>query len=73
MTGVELLKIRMLLGITQASAAYMCGATSTGIGTFAASDIITAENLGGAAIADSGLNVACEKFLRPALKYAGGL
>ena len=71
MTGAELLKARNNLGLSQANCAVTVGVNSAG-GVFTATDISTAEGVPGT-IANSGLNVACEKFLRPHLNKIEGL
>src|SRR5262245_40576876 len=73
MTGRELLQVRCMLGISQASCASMMGAnTVSGTSGFTATDIQTAEgNLN--TISNSALNVSAEKFLRPFLNSEGGV
>jgi hypothetical protein len=70
MTGAELRRARELLIISEASCAAMLGWSASNVsGVFAASDIIGAEGSG--TIANSALNVACEKILRPFLNSQG--
>lgn len=67
MTGRELIQVRAMLGISQASCAALLGAnTVSGTGLFTATDIATAEgNLN--TIANTAVNISAEKFLRPHL------
>jgi hypothetical protein len=71
MTGAELRRARELLIISEASCAAMLGWSATNVsGAFAASDIISAETIGGT-IANNSLNIAAEKILRPFLNSQG--
>ena len=70
MTGAELRLVRNLLNVDQASIAASLGWNTVSNVQITAADVATAEGQNGN-ITNSGVNVACDKFLRPHLLMAG--
>jgi len=70
MTGAELKIVRNLLNLDQASVAQILGWNTVSNVQITATDVATAEGQTGN-ISNTGVSVACEKFLRPHLVSQG--